>query len=167
MKIEIPLAFSFIMPDELYFLKKDKTQAADQEALPPAVGIPPDNFKFMGGNKKNFLVIVHYPESEFIEDNHFTALESILKRLGFSMDDVAIVNKAKYSSLTIKQLTDFFKPEKLLMLGRSALPAGAGPLTLNKTQQLNNCNTLLSFSFDEMMDNNENKKVFWEQMKQL
>jgi hypothetical protein len=26
---------------------------------------------------------------------------------------------------------------------------------------------LLSFSFNEMMDNNENKKAFWEQMKQL
>ena len=121
----------------------------------------------MGGNKKNFLVIGHYPESDFIEANHFTALESILKRLGFSIDDVAIVNKAKYSSITIDQLTGFFKPEKLLMLGRSALPVGTGPLALNKTQQLNSCNTLLSFSFDEMMDNNENKKVFWEQMKQL
>jgi DNA polymerase III psi subunit len=61
----------------------------------------------------------------------------------------------------------FFKPKKLLMLGKSSLPEDIELLTLNKPQQLNNCHTLFSFSFDEMMDNNENKKAFWEQMKQL
>jgi hypothetical protein len=33
--------------------------------------------------------------------------------------------------------------------------------------QLNGCNTLFTFSFDEMMNSNDNKKAFWEQMKQL
>jgi hypothetical protein len=87
--------------------------------------------------------------------------------LEFGLDDVAIFNRAKYPDSSFEGLKDFFKPKKLLLLGKQALPEDLAPLTLNKPQQLNNCNTLFSFSFDEMMDNNEKKKAFWEQMKQL
>ncbi len=167
MKIENPIAFSFIMPDELYLLNKDKTPVAAHKEPLPVTETQPDNFNFMGGNKKNFLIIVHYPELEFIDDKHLTALESILKRLNFSVDDTAIFNIAKYAGASIKQLTDFFKPQKLLLLGQNALPTGIGPIALNKIYRSNSCPALFSFSFDEMMDNNENKKAFWEQMKQL
>jgi hypothetical protein len=184
MKIENPVAFSFIMPDELYLLNKDKTIATavsditatatapattSAPAPPPApvVETPPVNFNFMGGNKKNLLVITHYPGLEFINDMHLTALENILKRLEFSLDDAAIFNIAKHGDADHQQVLDFFKPKKLLLLGKNTLPSGIGQLTLNQPQQLNNCNTLFSFSFDEMMDSNENKKAFWEQMKKL
>ena len=94
-------------------------------------------------------------------------MESILKRLDFSLDDAAIFNIANYSGLAFEHLLDFFKPQKLLLLGANTLPEGMEAPAFNKTGQLNNRSTLFSFSFDEMMENNENKKVFWEQMKQL
>ncbi len=167
MKIENTIAFSFIMPDELYLLNKDKTPVVAYKDPPPVTETQPDDFNFMGGNKKNFLIIVHYPELEFIDDKHLTALESILKRLNFSVDDTAIFNIAKYTGTTIKQLADYFEPQRLLLLGKQALPVDTGPIVLNKIYRSNNYPALFSFSFDEMMDSTENKKAFWEQMKQL
>jgi DNA polymerase III psi subunit len=167
MKVENPVAFSFIMQDEIYLLNKDKELYAKKAVPQPVPETAPVNFNFMGGHKKKFLVVVYYPEFEFIENNHLTALENILKRLEFSIDDVAIINSATHIDIAFEPLMDFFKPQKMLLLGKNALPAGIEPLTLNKPQQLANCRTLFSFSFDEMMDNNENKKAFWEQMKQL
>jgi len=167
MKIENPLAFSFIMHDELYLLKEDEELRNTISIPQPVLETPPVNFNYLGMNKKNFLVIVHYQDSEFINDKHLTALQSILSRLEFSLDDVAILNKAKYPEDSFEHLTDFFKPQKLLLLGKQALSKGNALLTFNKPQPLNNCRALFSFSFDEMMDNNENKKAFWEQMKQL
>jgi hypothetical protein len=175
MKVENPVALRFILQDEIYLLNNDKALYSDKApqpieetpAPPIVVETPPLNFNYMGGHKKNFLVIVHYPGLEFIEDKHLTALQNILKRLEFEMDDVAIFNLAGYSDATFDVLAGFFKPQKLLLLGQNALPAGIGVLTLNKAAQLNNCPTLYSFSFDEMMDSNDNKKAFWEQMKQL
>jgi DNA polymerase III psi subunit len=166
-KVENPVAFSFIMQDELYLLNKDKKIYIESSVNQP---VPEDNlvnFHYMGGHKKKFLVVVHYPEIEFIENNHLTALENILKRLEFSIDDVAILNSATHTDIVFEALMDFFKPQKMLLLGKNALPGGIEPLTLNKPQQLSNCSILFSFSFDEMMDNNEHKKAFWEQMKQL
>ena len=127
----------------------------------------PVNFNYLGGHKKNFLIIVHYPGQEFIADNHLIALESILGRLGFSLNDAAILNRANYADATFDLLNDFFKPQKLLILGKSSLPAGIAAPDLNKPKQLDNCKMLFSFSFNEMMDNNELKKIFWEQMKQF
>jgi DNA polymerase III psi subunit len=166
-KVENPLAYSFIMQDELYLLKNDKN--APLQAAPPAVNSKTQllAFNFMGGNKKNFLIITHYPATEFIQADHLAALESVLKRLGLETGDVAIFNRAKYMDAAYAEILDYFRPQKLLLLGKMALHNGPGQLTLNKPQQLENCNTLLSFAFEEMMDNNEYKKAFWEQMKLL
>jgi len=169
MQIENPLAYRFILQDEIYLLSKDKeVYTGDTTDVAPRAEPPVHpNISYLGKNKNNLLVIVHYPELEFIEATHLVALENILKRLGLAIDDAAILNKAKYPEQTFASITEFFTPRKLLILGRDALPADAGALSLNKPEIVNGCNTLFSFSFDEMMDNNEYKKAFWEQMKQL
>jgi hypothetical protein len=171
MKIENPVAFSFIMQDEIYLLNADKAAYSAPKASPialaPVLETVTVNFNYLGGHKKKFLIIVHYPVMEFIAERHLTALESTLKRIEYSLDDVAILNRANYPDVSFEQLTDFFTPQKMLILGGKALHPDLKTLTLNKLQQLNNCLTLLTFGFDEMMDSNENKKAFWEQMKQL
>jgi hypothetical protein len=191
MNIENPIAFSFIMQDDIYLLNKDKEQystvavsepvsilaepepeyaaaVADLVATAITAAEPmPVNFNYLGGHKKNFLVIVHYPEHDFMHEKHLAALESTLTRLGFSRDDVAIFNKAKYIDVEFAALATYFKPEKLLILGKGSLPTGIEAIELNKLKQLNSGPALFTFSFDEMMDSIENKKAFWEQMKQL
>jgi DNA polymerase III psi subunit len=44
---------------------------------------------------------------------------------------------------------------------------GIGNLPLNQPVQGKKTHVLYSFSFDEMMSSNDNKKAFWEQMKTL
>ncbi|ASU32145.1 hypothetical protein [Mucilaginibacter xinganensis] len=186
MNIENPTAFSFIMQDDIYLLNKDKeaysapagsnpaNAVAEPEpeykrtvSVPPVAEPEPATFHFLGGHKKNFLVIVHYPEHDYMHEKHLAALESTLTRLGFSRDDVAIFNRAKYLDAEFAALAGFFKPQKLLLLGKSSRPAGLEAFELNKLLQLNGYPVLLTFSFDEMMDSVESKKAFWEQMKQL
>jgi hypothetical protein len=166
-KIENPAAFSFILQDEIYLLDQDKIKPDRNLASIPVIETPKDPFKYLGGYRKKLLVITFYPYVEFIEANHLEALNKVLTRLDFGMDDIAILNIANYKGTMFSDIVDFFKPEKLLLLGEKALPAGIEALTLNTPKQLNRCDTLLSFSFEEMMDNQEYKKAFWENMKQL
>ncbi|MGZ3873991.1 MAG: hypothetical protein ACXVJD_13795 [Mucilaginibacter sp.] len=184
MDIENPVAFSFIMQEDIYLLNKDKPfysvppetkpeTVAEPEpeyaaAAPEPVAVPRQpSFTYLGDHKKNFLVIVHYPEHEVMHDKHLVALESTLNRLGFTRGDVAIFNRANYPDDDFGTLSAYFKPKKLLLLGKNSLPGGIGALELNKPVQVNDYPVLLTFSFDEMMDSIENKKAFWEQMKQL
>ncbi|SDT65759.1 hypothetical protein SAMN05216490_4652 [Mucilaginibacter mallensis] len=187
MNIENPAALHFIMQDDLFFLNSDKNLynnkvVADEVPVAQAVSVPPVaiapvveiaasekpvEFKYHGKNNKNFLVLVHYPALEFIHETHLIALDNILKRKGFELQDVAIFNIAKYDAVNLETLTTYFKPQKMLILGKSALPQGIVPLALNVPQQVAGFAALYSFSFDEMMDNNDYKKAFWEQMKGL
>ena len=177
MTIENPLAFSFIMQDDIYLLPQDKTAFADKPAVAaipepveiiiPVVETQSISFNYLGGHKKNFLIIVHYPGLEFMDEKHLTALENTLKRLEYSLDDTAIFNIAKHAAVTFEQLEKFFNPKKLLIMGATSLPVGIDQLSLNSVKKASNRDALFTFSFDEMMTSNENKKVFWEQIKQL
>lgn len=168
MKVENPVAFHFIMQDDLYLLNKDKDLHHNNVTPPqPIIETAPVNFNYLGGNKKSFLIVVHYPTLQFMDEKHLGALESTIKRLGFSIEDTAIFNRATYNHISFEHLFDFFKPQRTLLLGKFAIPAGLEGLIHNKSKLLNNCKMLLTYSFDEMMDNTENKKAFWEQMKQL
>jgi hypothetical protein len=165
--IEDPTALHFIMQEELYLLNSDKG-LYDHVNLPPALveETPAVKINYMGGKKNKLLVLVHYPAHEFIDDVHLTALNNILKRKGLAINDVAILNMAKHETLGFDAIIEHFTPQKLLFLGKNALPASL-PLTINLPQQVEGRIALYSFSFEEMMDNNEYKKAFWDQMKGL
>jgi hypothetical protein len=176
-KTENPAALHFILQDDIFLLNQDR-DAYSHTALPveqpvlqaePTVVVKTKQvvFNYLGGNKKNFLITVHYPGIDFMDDAHLTALQNTLKRLGFELDDVAILNIANHVNVDHENISHFFKPEKILLMGKSALPKNISPLKLNEPQTEGNCAMLFSFSFDEMMDSNDYKKAFWEQMKLL
>jgi hypothetical protein len=187
-KTDTPLAqLRYFLQDELYLLKADKgiyrnvetpqsaavTDTATATEVPPATAptppvteqTPVTTFKYLGSNQKSFLVLTHYPAEQFITEAHLTALLNTITRLNFSQDDVAIVNLSTYPGVSWPQLADFFKPAKLLVLGTAALPAQMPNLPQNQVQQLDACQALYTFSFNEMMGNKENTKAFWNQIK--
>ncbi len=176
MKIENPVALQFILQDDIYLLNKDRNQyattAIDEQKGDVSLTIvledtPPVNFNYMGKNKAAFLVLTHYTNNEHIADAHLAALENILKRKELVIDDVAILNVANHTTAGFDDLLKHFNPKKLLILGSKAQPQNITPLVLNVPKLIENTMTLYSFSFDEMMDSNENKKAFWDQMKSL
>ncbi|MGF7079508.1 hypothetical protein [Mucilaginibacter sp. UYCu711] len=196
MRSENTAALRFILQDDIYLLQSDKaavSQAPETpvETISPTVVIPtatttatlPEppaatpqitvtetpavQFNYMGGNKKRFLIITHYPTEEFIAADHLAALQNILKRKDYDMDDVAILNIATSAVTAVTDLVNYFKPEKLLILGEAAVPGGMGVPPLNQPKKMKNGVLLHSFSFDEMMSSTDNKKAFWEQMKNL
>ena len=167
MKVETPAALRFIIQEDIYLLPGDKTSPQPQPVSAPVEQTPVTIFKYLGANKKGFLILVNYTDQEFIADEHLTALKNILSRKEYVVDDIAILNLARHNDVGFEQMVAHFNPQKLLVLGKSAMPANMVPLPFNEIGSAGNCTALYSFSFDEMMDNTENKKAFWEKMKNL
>lgn len=124
-------------------------------------------FSYLGANAKQFLILCSYPAAEHMDDKHQEALKSALQRKELALDDVAILNIAKYPTATVAQLTEYFKPSRLLLLGAPTLLTGWDKLTLNQLTNLGGIKALYSFSFTEMMGDRDKTKAFWEQMKVL
>lgn len=166
MKVEDQNALRFILEDDIYLLGEDKHNYNNIPAPLSEIKTPQVNFNYLGSNKKNFLILVHYPDHEFIADDHLTALESVLSRKGHSRDDVAILNIANIST-EYELLTAYFNPQTILILGQESLPGRMEQPAFNLLQNHNSVNVLYTFSFNAMMTNTENKKAFWDQMKTL
>ena len=170
MKVEDPSALRFILQDELYLLEEDKPNyitVNNRIAVPePQIETPQMTFNYLGLNKKNFLVLVHYPMHEFIADDHLAALESVLSRKDHTRDDVAILNTAK-NAAAFDAIKTHFVPQTILILGQEAIPGGIKQTQFNRFEKHDGLNILYTFSFDAMMGSTENKKAFWEQMKTL
>ncbi|MCO5937290.1 hypothetical protein NAF17_17215 [Mucilaginibacter sp. RB4R14] len=141
--------------------------AATLKIPEPIVQTFNNEFNYLGKNNKNFVVLVNYTNEEHIAAAHLTALESILKRKELTLDDVAIINVNKYAPIKLAALAAYFAPTRLVIMGADSLPAGIGNLPLNQPLQGKKTHVLYSFSFDEMMSSNDNKKLFWEHMKTL
>jgi hypothetical protein len=165
-KVEDPNALRFILQDDIYLLNEDKPAYSAAVATTPLIKTQQVVFNYMGQNKRNFLVLVHYKQFEFMKDEHLQALESVLSRKGHSREDVAIVNLAKHDGTNFDQLTSFFEPKTLVVLGKKALPSGLKAPGFNQVEHIG-IPVLLTFSFDEMMTNTDNKRAFWEQVKNI
>lgn len=166
MKIENPAALRFIMQEEIYLLATDKTEQPTA-IVQPVITTKITDINYLGKYKKGFLIVVQYAHEEFMATAHIAALESILKRKEYTLDDVAILNRFTYQDVDFEQMQAHFKPQKLLLLGKDALPENLPALTFNKPQKVNGYDALYTFSFDEMMDSTPNKKAFWDEMKKL
>lgn len=140
---------------------------ATPQIATPVVETPKAGFNYLGSNNKNFLILVNYTNQEHIADEHLAALQNILKRKELSLDDVAILNINKYAPVKLADLAAYFSPTRLVIMGGNSLPQGIGNLPLNQPLQGKKTHVLYSFSFDEMMSSNDNKKIFWEHMKTL
>jgi hypothetical protein len=169
LKAEHPNALRFLLQDELYLLNEDKSlyDSIATAPQPPEIETVQPNFNYLGNNKKNFLVLVHYTGHEFMPDTHLTALESVLSRKNHSRDDVAILNLAKHTDMDYEQISTYFEPQTLVLLGKESIPVGFEHPQFNQPENRDGLNLLYTFSFDEMMSNTDNKKAFWEQIKNL
>ncbi|MCC8411023.1 hypothetical protein LJ707_18935 [Mucilaginibacter sp. UR6-1] len=183
MRVEDPAAYRYLFDDDVFLLSTEKhlfngtiqavepAGAASQQPEPqpeaetPAEPVAPKPVEYLGQNKKGFIVLTHYTDTQFIATDHQAALEATLKRKDHTIDDIAIVNLGKYPDLTITQLAQQFKPRRILVLGRAAAPGELANMAFNQAGAFNNLPVLITYAFGEMMSSNDIKKAFWEQVK--
>ncbi|OOQ58556.1 hypothetical protein [Mucilaginibacter pedocola] len=135
--------------------------------IPQPIKTAEPAFNYLGGNNKQFAILVNYATEEHIPAAHLAAMENILKRKELALADVAIFNMHKHQPLAIAKVAEILKPAKMVIMGKDAMPQGIGNLPFNSPVQGKKTTVLYSFSFDDMMSSNDNKKAFWDQMKTL
>ena len=187
-----PAHLRYILQEEIYLLPADKVHYSEPqqvvETTPEPVVLPQvpaaathvtqvpveeapvaktlvEPVKYMGGNQKSLLVLANYSDAAFMTDAHLTALQNTLTRIGYSQNDIAIVNLAGYADITWARLSDELKPKKVVLLGKESLPAGMEILSLNEVKDLQGITALYTTSFAEMMGNKEKITAFWNQIK--
>ena len=74
-------------------------------------------WKYLGGLKKNILLIVRYPDTAGLPDEQLNFLTSILAACKLNLGDAAILNISHSPSASYKDVMEKFKSTKVILFG--------------------------------------------------
>jgi hypothetical protein len=90
---------------------------ASKEPLPQTATCTNTNWKWLGKNEQQILIIINNSEAVHLPDKELAFLTGILTACKLSLADVAIVNLNNHPGIGYKELTDEFKSRKVFLFG--------------------------------------------------
>jgi hypothetical protein len=81
------------------------------------VPVPGKHWKYLGNNKKNILVVVHYNDFPILPDNELAFLSRMLSACKLNLDDVAVVNRHNHTVIFYKEYAEHFNCKTVLLFG--------------------------------------------------
>ena len=107
-----------------------KTSPDPTETYPPAVTKVSNTqkakteFKFLGNNQKNILIVVSYAAVPHLPDEELGFLTKMLEACKLSLGDVAIVNHHNYPGTVAKDYLGYFESKIVFLFGIDPLSFG-------------------------------------------
>lgn len=126
------------------------------------------NWKFLGENKKNVLIVVYYSDVVHLPDNDLIFLTGILDACKLSLADVAIININDQTESTYKDFVTFFKSKIVLLFAVEPDSFGL-PMSFPafQIQPFSGSSFLFSPSLQELEKDKVLKSKLWVCLKRL
>lgn len=135
---------------------------ADPDKKENIADIPKEGWKYLGENKKNILLLVHYKNITHLPDGQLNFLTSVLTACKLNLGDVAILNTANHPSAIYKNMHEKFKGGSIILFG---LTPGDFEMPLNfpefQIQAFNNCTFLHSPAIEKLEADKVLKSKLW------
>ncbi len=149
-------------------VETDGAQQAFQSTEKPQETAATTEWKWLGDNRKNILVIVQQTGAVHLPDKELDFLTTMLGACKLGLADVAIVNRNNNPEATYKELTVFFKSKIVLLF--DVEPATFG-LPMNfphyQLQAFAGATFLFSPSLAELENDKLQKSKLWVCLKRL
>lgn len=126
-----------------------------------------DGFDYFGENNKYILIIVNNPTEKFLPKPDLAFLEKIIGAKKWTLDDVAIVNMAKYDSLDFDDLKTFFACGKIITFGFNPTVLNIVGAVANQKSMYKDVAILGTWDLAKLQNDVAKKTVFWNQLKAL
>ncbi|WP_018630931.1 hypothetical protein [Niabella aurantiaca] len=139
---------------------------ASGEDAPAAAALP--DWKSLGGNKKNILVVVYYPGDLHLPDTSFQFLSQLLNACKLTPNDVAIVNRHNYPALDHKMIIGHFQSAVVLLFGITTAAFGL-PFEIPPYQVQNHAGLTVVHapSLHELKEDKPAKTQLWASLKTI
>ena len=123
------------------------------------------DFEYLGENNKYFLVLHDDRIHTRINPVHQEMLMKVMAAKKLELRDLAIVNISRYPGVKFDALKSFFSCTRILMFGVNPSDFGFGTLKLNQEKSAGSVRILATYSLEDMRNNAEKKREFWNVMK--
>lgn len=119
---------------------------------------------FLGKNARRILLVVQNPEQAFVGEQVFSMLSRLLNACGLTMEDVALVNVARWEGLQAGALFKSFNPHKVIVFG-TLLPGLSGARPKNQPWSEGGAELLYTDTLEAMDADKALKMPFWTALK--
>lgn len=142
--------------------KNSLLEINDSAPVQPTQTTNDNEWKYLGKNEKNILIIVNYPETMNLPDEQLNFLTSMLSACKIGITDVAIVNMKNYNGASYKYFVDHFKSKIIFLYGIEPLTVDL-PLSFPhfQVQSFANSKFLYTPSLDELEKDKVLKSKLW------
>lgn len=172
-----------LFTDDIYFIQQDKAAIPDQpEVVPVQILAPPapktteptetevrnpepTEFVYQGENNKYFLVLIDDKIHTRMNPVHLEMLLKVMGAKKLELRDLAILNINRYPGLKFTALKNFFSCNRLVMFGVSPELITMPAIKLNKLESAGSVKVLVTYSLEEMRNDADKKREFWNVMK--
>jgi len=127
----------------------------------------PRTFTFKGGNTKHILILVNDHEHEVSSEEGTVLLRNIVKSVGLTGNDFALVNYAACAPSALHELERFFKCRLVLAFGVEAAALGLPDYPLHELSLYEEIRILFSLNLHELHQDIAGKKALWASLQQL
>jgi hypothetical protein len=128
----------------------------------------PSEFQMLGKFAKRILLLVHQPNTVYVQDEGLTMLIKMISACKLSMDDVAIINQWQHPEIQYQHITQQLDAKIVLLFGIQ-LPSIDLPIAFPnfQIQQYNQQTWLSAPDIDTLIPNPDLRKELWNSLRQL
>ncbi|HTN20999.1 MAG TPA: hypothetical protein VL125_11005 [Pelobium sp.] len=126
-----------------------------------------DGFDYLGENNKYILIVVNNADEKFLSKADLAFLVKIMGAKKWTLEDVAIVNMAKYTDLNFEDLKAFFACNKIVTFGFNPAVLNIVGAVANQKSVYKNVAILGTWDLAKLQNDVAKKTVFWNQLKEF
>jgi DNA polymerase III psi subunit len=124
-------------------------------------------FKFLGGNKRNVLILVNDRENEVSDERGRELLRKIVKSVNLSAADFALVNYAAYPDVKFEQFQSYFSPALVFAFGVTAAQLALPEQVQNTIVLQGHVRLIFSAELKALDQDAATKKSLWGSLQKL
>jgi hypothetical protein len=153
---------SLIIPDQNDIPKLPITTPADVITKEPETTIVESDWKYLGNNQRNILIVVNYETAVHLPDEELSFLTNMLAACKLSLGDTAIINMNNYKETSYKDFLAEFKSKIVFLFGIEPTVFGL-PVSFPyfQVQNLANCTFLYAPTLEEQRKDALLKSKLW------
>ena len=140
-------------------IKLDDTVQSEVNASPKT------DFEYLGDNNKYFLVLIEDKIHTRMNPAHQEMLLKIMGAKKLELRDLAILNINRYPEIKFDALKNFFSCNRVVLFGITPAQIGLPAANVNKVNSAGTVKFLPTYSLEEMRNNDDKKREFWNVMK--
>ncbi|HKG07496.1 MAG TPA: hypothetical protein VKB19_13595 [Pedobacter sp.] len=138
-----------------------------KEPEPVSLAAARPEFKFLGNNKRNILILVNDEQNEVSDEKGRELLRKIVKSMNLTANDFALLNYANYKSTSLAQLNTHFSCTLVFAFGVTPLHLGLNDHPENTVVNEGAVKLIFSAELKTLEADQQAKKVLWGSLQQL